>query len=82
MDGKSSDESHKEVTTQEGKQRATCEEQRNPRNPRNSAKDHAPQERRGLSTRQPRDQKQKDKFSNLRGSQNIPLVYLFTQACA
>ena len=42
MDQKSSDESHKEVTTQEGKQRATCAEQRNPRN---SAKDRAPQER-------------------------------------
>ena len=78
MDGKSSDESHKEVATQEGKQRATCAEQRNPRN---SAKDHAPQERRGtLDRRQPRDQKQTDTFSILRGSQNIPLVYLITQA--
>ena len=39
VDEKSSDESHQEVTTQEGKQRATCAEQRNPRN---SAKDYAP----------------------------------------
>ena len=53
MDEKSSDESHKEVTTQVGKLRATCAEQRNTRN---SAKDHAPQERRGtLNRRQPRD---------------------------
>ena len=80
MDGKSSDESHKEVTPQKGKQRATCAEQRNPRN---SAKDHAPLERRGtLNRRQPRDQKKTDTFSILRGSQNIPLVYLFTQAHA
>ena len=80
MDEKSSDESHKEVTTQGGKQRATCAEQRNPRN---SAKDHAPQERRWtLNKRQPWDQQQTDTFSILRGSQNMPLVYLFTQAHA
>ena len=70
MDGKSLDESHKEVTSQEGRQRATCVEQRNPRN---SAKDHAPQERRGtLNKRQPRNQEQTDTFSILCGFQKQP----------
>ena len=80
MDGKSSDESHKEVATQEGKHRATCAEQRNPRN---SAKDHAPQERRGmLNRRQPRDQKQTDTFSILRGSRNSTTrLPVHTSAC-
>ena len=46
-------------------------------------KTHAPQERRGtLNRRQPRDQKQTDTFSFLRGSQNIPLgLPVHTNAC-
>ena len=79
MDEKSSDESQKEITTQEGKQRATFAEQRNPRN---SAKDHAPQERRGtLNRRQPRDKNKQHILHSARFSKHTTRLLVHTSAC-